>query len=64
MSFTPKFGRRDNPDGSFASMCLNCFETVATASDPQTLFVEESQHNCWKDSRQAKGKSGEDQQRH
>jgi hypothetical protein len=45
-------------------MCLNCFETVATASDPQTLFREESQHNCWKDFRQAKSKPGEDQQRH
>lgn len=57
VSFTPKFGRRDNPDGTFASMCLNCFETVATSVDPQRLFAAESQHNCWKDPERSKKKT-------
>jgi len=57
VSFTPKFGRRDNDDGSFASMCLNCFQTVATASDPQQLIVEELHHECWKDTRERKRKA-------
>ena len=41
-----KFARRHNDDGTVDSICLNCFQTAATADSESQLQALESQHSC------------------
>jgi hypothetical protein len=40
------FAHRHNPDGSFDSICAQCFETLATESTEAELLAAESAHEC------------------
>ena len=40
------FAHRRNRDGSWDSICLNCFFTVATQSVEQGLTEQEQMHDC------------------
>jgi hypothetical protein len=40
------FPRRQNPDGSFESICSQCFVTVATSLIEARLQRAESEHEC------------------
>jgi hypothetical protein len=40
------FPHRRNQDGSFDSICLECFATVATESIEADLQAAESAHDC------------------
>jgi hypothetical protein len=42
----PSFPHRQNPDGSFDSICLRCFATVATAMDVGKLRSYDKLHVC------------------
>jgi len=42
----PFFPHRQNPDGSFDSICLRCFATVATAMDVRQLHSYDKNHVC------------------
>jgi len=52
----PDFYHRANQDGSFDSICLYCFQTVATTSVVPDLKKLESLHDCSK-RKQALGSS-------
>jgi hypothetical protein len=43
--FDPFFPHRKNCDGSYDSICLTCFETVATGT-PEELVKREKEHVC------------------
>jgi hypothetical protein len=45
------FTYRQNGDGSFDSICLDCFRTVGTAESIETLKAPEKQHVCQEDAR-------------
>jgi len=49
------YPHRRNRDGSFDSICLHCFATIATANTERELVAYESKHICrfWKLSQQA-----------
>ena len=40
------YPHRRNRDGSFDSICLNCFATLATARTEPELLVYEKMHVC------------------
>ena len=40
------FPRRQNPNGTFDSICLTCFKTVATVSMEEDLTEFDRQHVC------------------
>jgi hypothetical protein len=40
------YARRCNGDGGFDSICLHCFETVASAPTDAALVENEMQHRC------------------
>jgi hypothetical protein len=42
----PFFPHRQNRDGSFDSICLRCFATVATAKDVKELRSYDKNHIC------------------
>jgi hypothetical protein len=42
----PTFPHRRNPDGTFDSICIQCFATVATGSVEAELKAAESAHAC------------------
>ena len=42
----PKFAHRENANGTFDSICLRCFRTVATARSESALREKEQQHAC------------------
>jgi len=47
MASTPRtFPHRLNRDGSFDSICLKCFATVASAIIESELKVREKMHTC------------------
>lgn len=41
-----KFPHRSNFDGTFDSICIECFATVATDFDESKLAAHESAHVC------------------
>lgn len=41
-----RFVHRENRDGSFDSICVECFATVATGSTESDLAQPESRHTC------------------
>ena len=43
---TPNYPHRQNPDGSFDSICPACFATVANAKDVKELKIYEKRHIC------------------
>jgi hypothetical protein len=42
----PLFPRRRNLDGSYDSICLTCFATVANTSEVADLDVHDQNHIC------------------
>lgn len=42
----PQFQHRHNSDGSIDSICLSCFRTAATGSNPRELASAEAAHVC------------------
>ena len=40
------FPHRRNPNGSFDSICTQCFRTIATAPAEDELHAAESAHDC------------------
>ncbi len=42
----PFFPHRRNKDGSFTSICLNCFGTVASHKTEEELQEEDKRHVC------------------
>jgi hypothetical protein len=40
------FFQHADPDGTARSVCLNCFQTVASTSDREELALAEAQHFC------------------
>jgi hypothetical protein len=42
----PHFPHRHNPDGSFDSICIECFQTVATKVEEAELVSHEAEHVC------------------
>jgi hypothetical protein len=43
---TPRFPHRRNNDGSYDSICTECFVTIATAKDESQLAGAEGTHVC------------------
>ena len=43
---TPSYPHRKNRDGSFDSICLRCFATIARAKEVAELKNREKQHVC------------------
>jgi len=41
-----KFAHRQNPDGTYDSICSRCFQTIATVRDEDALQRIEGRHNC------------------
>jgi hypothetical protein len=41
------FAHRENGNGTFDSICLGCYLTVATARREEDLTAEERRHHCW-----------------
>lgn len=46
MRLKPTFPHRHNPDGSYDSICMACYATVATVKNECELKFHESQHKC------------------
>jgi hypothetical protein len=42
----PSFPHRHNADGSYDSICLGCFATVASVTEECDLEFYESEHKC------------------
>ena len=40
------FAHRQNRDGTFDSICLHCYLTVATANSKENLADREKRHEC------------------
>jgi len=40
------YGHRKNEDGTFDSICLYCFQTIASAADELKLTESEKGHLC------------------
>ena len=45
-SRSPLFHHRHNLDGTFESVCLGCFQTVASRESESALEAGECQHEC------------------
>jgi hypothetical protein len=43
---TGNYAHRCNTDGSFDSICLHCFQTIASAPIDAALAEHEMQHRC------------------
>jgi hypothetical protein len=41
------FPHRQNPDGSFDSICIECFQTIASNTVEGELAPHESRHLCF-----------------
>ena len=41
-----RYAHRLNDDGSFDSICLHCFQTIATAETEEELNGSEDSHKC------------------
>ena len=46
MSSPITFPHRHNPDGTYDSICTQCFATVATAPEQSALLAHEVAHIC------------------
>ena len=46
MNTNDKFAHRKNADGTFDSICLACYRTIATTAQESMLSVEEQSHVC------------------
>jgi hypothetical protein len=46
MFMTQNYAHRCNVDGSFDSICLHCFQTVASARTGAALAESETEHRC------------------
>ena len=44
-----EFAHRENEDGTFDSICLSCYLTVASAEKEAALFESEKFHTCGRD---------------
>jgi ribosomal protein L40E len=42
-----EFQYRNNPDGSWDSICLRCFLTIGTAAKIEDLADMEAAHDCY-----------------
>jgi hypothetical protein len=42
-----EFKHQKNPDGTWDSICLRCFATIARAEQEEELAQPEMTHNCW-----------------
>jgi len=40
------FQHRFNQDGTFDSICLSCFQTIATTTDEELLDAFQEEHAC------------------
>ncbi|HVW78712.1 MAG TPA: hypothetical protein VHB45_13955 [Alloacidobacterium sp.] len=40
------FAHRQNEDGTFDSICLNCFRTITTEGKETNLAGKEKEHHC------------------
>jgi hypothetical protein len=40
------FAYRTNPDGSIDSICLTCFQTIASEDSEDKLIAHEERHSC------------------
>jgi hypothetical protein len=40
------FPHRKNPDGTWDSICSDCFRTIARVKDPSDLELFERDHDC------------------
>jgi hypothetical protein len=40
------YAHRRNADGTFDSICLFCFRTIASAEDESELAMNEKRHSC------------------
>ncbi len=40
------FAYRTNPDGSIDSICLTCFQTIASEHSEDKLIAHEERHSC------------------
>jgi hypothetical protein len=49
MADTTRFIHRENPDGTYDSICLRCFITVDTEHDQDDLLSQEAEHICDED---------------
>jgi hypothetical protein len=41
-----EYSHRENPDGSFDSICMTCFITAGNAPNEDALTVIENEHIC------------------
>jgi len=41
-----QFAHRTNPDGSIDSICLTCFQTIASEDNEDRLITYEDRHSC------------------
>jgi hypothetical protein len=46
MAHYPHFPHRCNSDGTFDSICIECFQTIATTAEEGDLAQRESFHFC------------------
>jgi hypothetical protein len=42
----PSYLHRANNDGTFDSICIRCFETIASAKTEEKLMDAELEHKC------------------
>jgi hypothetical protein len=43
---TTDYSHRKNRDGTVDSICLSCFQTIATAKNEESLSLHELLHRC------------------
>ncbi len=41
-----EYAHRENADGTFDSICLRCFQTIASANSEMELVESERVHSC------------------
>ncbi len=46
MTAGAQFAHRQNGDGTIDSICLHCFQTVATGDSNAALVLQEAAHQC------------------
>jgi len=46
MTTFPKFAKRRNWNSSFDSICIRCYQTIATANSEEELAAHEQKHTC------------------
>ena len=49
MSYSTPFAHRENPDGTYDSICRRCYSTVASEHDQDDLLSQEAEHICDED---------------